>query len=109
MVIGSVVEKCAPEWYRFGLRLGYNDGKIQAMTHNIPTLEGKLQVIVERRAREDGREAAVEALLDVCDQIMPQATVDVMEDLGIKSIGTGGAFPFVGTLYRMCDNNSCIL
>ena len=54
--------------YRFGLGL-YDDGKIQAMTHNIPTPEGKLRVIVERRAREfeDGREAAVKALLDVCD------------------------------------------
>ena len=98
-VIDSVVERCAPEWYRFGLRLGYKDGKIQAMTYNIPTLEGKLQVIVEIRAKEDGREATVEALLDVCDQIMPQATVAVMEDLGIKSIGTGEAFPFGGTLY----------
>ena len=79
------------------------------MTHNIPTPEGKLQVIVERRAKEDGREAAVEALLDVCDQIMPQATVAVMEDLGIKPIGTGEAFHFVGTLYVCMLTILCIL
>ena len=78
-VIQSVVERCASELYRLGIRLGYNDGQIQAMTFNIPTPEGKLQVIIGRKSIQ-GR--VVEALLDVCEQIL--ATAAVMQDLGIK-------------------------
>ena len=88
-VTQSVVNQCAFEWYRLGLRLGYNDGQIQAMTHSIPTPEGKLQVIVEKRSMKDGKGKVVETLLDVCDEIMPLAVVAVMKDLRIKYSGTG--------------------
>ena len=94
MVIQSVVEKCASEWYRVGIGLGYSHGLIQDLTSNKPTSEGKLQVIIERRSEQDGKEKAVEALLDVCDQIIPLAVVGVMEDLGIKYVSTGKALLF---------------
>ena len=97
-VTQSVVNQCAFEWYRLGLRLGYNDGQIQAMTHSIPTPEGKLQVIIERKSKKDGKENAFEALLDVCDEIMPLAVVAVMKDIGIKYTDTGMALLFVGIL-----------
>ena len=35
----------------------------------------------------------------MCVMIMPQATVAVMKGLGIKSIGTGEAFRFGGTVH----------
>ena len=92
-VIRHVVERCALEWYRLGIELGYEDGEIQDMTVGIPTPQGKLQVIIERKANEHGKKKAVEALLDACDQIIPLATVAVMEDLGLKYTGTGKILP----------------
>ena len=62
------------------------------MTFDIPTPEGKLQAIFERQSVKHGEENAVEALLDVCDLILPLATVAAMEDLGIKYTGTGEVF-----------------
>ena len=98
-VTQSVVQKSAPEWYRLGIRLGYSDGELRAMTFDIPTAEGKLQAIIERRSMKDGTGKVVEALLDVCDQIMPLAVVDVMKDLAIEYSGTGKSLLFVGILY----------
>ena len=98
-VTQSVVQKSAPEWYRLGIRLGYSDGELRAMTFDIPTAEGKLQAIIERRSMKDGTGKVVEALLDVCDQIMPLAVVAVMKDLAIEYSGTGKSLLFVGILY----------
>ena len=89
-VIKSVVEQCGSEWYRLGIGLGYNDGQIQSMTFNIPTPEGKLRVIIERKSKKHGKRKAIEALLDACDQTIPLAVVAVMEDLGIEYIDNAG-------------------
>ena len=94
-VIQSVVKQCSSEWYRLGIELGYNDNQIQAMTFNIPTPEGKLQVLIARKSMKHWKDKIVEALLDVCDQIMPLAIAAVMEDLGIEytvSAGTRETF-----------------
>ena len=88
-VIRSVIEECAPDWYRLGIELGYKDCHIRAMTFDIPTPESKLQAIIERKSVKHGKENAVEALLDVCDQILPLATVTVLKNLGIEYSGTG--------------------
>ena len=88
-VIRCVVERCALEWYRLGIELGYKGSQIQDMTVGIPTPQFKLQVIIERIANEHGKKKAVEALLDACDQIVPLATIAAMEDLGVKYTGTG--------------------
>ena len=87
-VIRSVVTQCSSEWYQLGIELGFNDNDIQSMTFNIPTPAGKLQAIIEKKAMAHGKGKIVEALLDVCEQILPLATVAVMEDLGIKYTGT---------------------
>ena len=111
-IIRSVVKRCASEWYRLGIELGFNDSDIQAMTFNIPTSAGKLQVIVERKSMEHGKRTVAEALLDVCEQILPLATVAVMEDLGIQYTAAGtvkqcllfvGPLPYsVYNVYVLC-------
>ena len=98
-VMQSVIGKCASEWYRLGINLGYSDSELRAMTFDIPTAEGKLQAVIERKSMKDGTDKVVEALLDVCDQIMPLAIVAVMKDLGIQYTGTGNALVFVGIFY----------
>ena len=90
-VIQSVIEKCASEWYRLGIGLGYSDGEIQDMTFDKPTSGGKLLVIIEKTSQKDGKRRAIEALLDACDQIIPLGVAAVMEDLGINYTGTGKA------------------
>ena len=87
-VIQSVVKQCSSEWYQLGIELGFSDNEIEAMTFNIPTPAGKLRVIVEKKAMAHGKGKIVEALLDLCEQILPLATVAVMEELGIKYTGT---------------------
>ena len=87
-VIRSSVTHCSSEWYRLGIELGFNDNNIQAMTHTIPSSEGKLQVVIEKKSMEHGKGKVVEALLDLCEQILPLATIAIMEDLGIKYTGT---------------------
>ena len=84
MVIRSIVEECSSEWYRLGRELGLKGSHINAITSHIPTPQGKFQAIIDIKSREDGTRQAVEAVLDVCDQIIPLATVAVMQDLGIK-------------------------
>lgn len=87
-VIQSIVANCSSEWYRVGITLGFSHGQVQDMTFNKPTFHGKLQVIIEKRLEVDGKGKAVQALLDVCGQIMPLAVIDVMKDLGIRYIDT---------------------
>ena len=101
-VIRSVVEECAPDWYRLGIQLGFKDSYIRAMTYDILTPQSKLQAIIERKSMEHGKENTVKALLDVCDKIMPLTTIDIMKNLGIKHSGTGNAVLFVGFLYGNC-------
>ena len=86
-VIRSVAKQCSSEWYQLGIELGFSDNDIQAMTFNIPTLAGKLRAIVEKKAMALGKGKIVATLLDVCEQILPLATVTVMEELGIKYTG----------------------
>ena len=90
-IIRSVVKagECTSEWYRLGRELDYSEGQLREMTRSIPTLQGKLKAIIDTESNEHGERNAVEALLDACDKIMPLATVAVLEDLGIKYIGTG--------------------
>ena len=106
-VIRSVVEECAPDWYRLGIELGFKDSNIRAMTSDIPTPQSKLQAIIESKSMEHGKENTVKALLDVCDKIMPLTTIAVMKNLGIKYIGTGNAVLFVGFLYGNCRAYVC--
>ena len=87
-VIRSVAKQCSSEWYQLGIELGFSDNEIEAMTFNIPPPAGKLRAIVEKKAMAVGKGKIVEALLDVCEQILPLETVAVMEDLGIKYTGT---------------------
>lgn len=86
MVISSVVQNCAAEWYRLGRRLGYNGSQLKSMTFDISTPEGKLEAIIERKCMKEGTDdgKVVEALLDACDQLIPLAIVSVMEDLRIE-------------------------
>jgi tetratricopeptide (TPR) repeat protein len=83
-VIQSIVRQCSSEWFRLGIGLGFNVSQIQSVAHNIPSSEGKLQMLVERKSGEHGKEKVIEALLDVCDQLLPLSTVAVMTDLGIE-------------------------
>ena len=88
-VTRSVVDECAPDWYRLGIELmGFKDSHIRAMTSDIPTPQCKLQAIIERKSMEHGKENTVEALLDACDKIMPLTTIAVMKNLRIKYIDT---------------------
>ena len=98
-VTQSVVNQCASEWYRLGIVLGYSDGELRSVTFGNLTAKGRLQAIIERKSMKDGTGKVVEALLDVCDEIMPLAVVAVMKDLEIKYTGTGIALLFVGILY----------
>ena len=106
-VIRSVVEECAPDWYRLGIELGFKDSHIRSMTSDILTPQSKLQAIIERKSMEHGKENTVKALLDVCDKIMPLTTIDVMKNLGIKYIATGNAVLLVGFLYGNCKVYLC--
>ena len=106
-VIRSVVEECAPDWYRLGIELGFKDSNIRSMTSDILTPQSKLQAIIEKKSMEHGKENSVKALLDVCDKIMPLTTIAVMTNLGIKYIGTGNTVLFVGFLYGNCSAYVC--
>ena len=106
-VIRSVVEECAPDWYRLGIELGFKHPHIQAMTFDIPTPQSKLQAIIETKSMKHGKRNTVTALLDVCDKIMPLTTIAVMKNLEIKYIATGNAEPFVGFLYGNCRAYVC--
>lgn len=49
-IIDSVVRRCGAEWYRLGIRLGFiNDSQVTSITHHIPTPEGKLEAIIQRK------------------------------------------------------------
>jgi hypothetical protein len=102
-VIKSLVVNCSLEWYRIGLGLHLKDAHIKCITHNIATAEGKLRAIIESKSKEDGSEATVKALLDVCDQIMPQATLAVIQGLGIDYIGKDKAPSLVNIICK-CHN-----
>jgi tetratricopeptide (TPR) repeat protein len=84
-IIDSVVDTCAVEWYRLGLKLNLTHGQILDTTDTIPTVKGKLQAIVDRKSREDGIEVTLKTLLNACNQIMPLASETVLQDLGIDS------------------------
>ena len=98
-VIQSVIEECASKWHQLGIELGYKDCLIRAITFDIPTPVGKLQAIIKRKSVKVGEKNTVEVLLDVCDQLLPLATVTAMEKLGIKYIGAGEAFLFDGVIW----------
>jgi hypothetical protein len=92
-VIKSLVVNCSLEWYRIGLGLHLKDAHIKCITHNTATAEGK--------SKEDGSKATVKTLLDVCDQIMPQATLAVIQGLGIDYIDPDSELADeVGTLWK---------
>jgi hypothetical protein len=83
-VIDSVVKRCGAEWYRLGMKLGYNDDKLRSLTFDIPSPESKLQAVIERKRMEAGTGEVVKKLLDVCEQLMPLTVMAIMEDLGIE-------------------------
>ena len=89
-IIRSIVNECASEWYQLGRKLGYSKSQLLAMTHQMPTPQGKLRAVIDTESCEHRERKAVEAVLDACDEIIPLATVAVLENLGIKYICTGG-------------------
>jgi hypothetical protein len=52
-IIDSVVKRCGAEWYRLGIWLGYNDSQVTSRIHHIPTPEGKLEAIIQRKCMKE--------------------------------------------------------
>ena len=84
-VYQSVLRQAAFEWQRIGSGLGFTASQIKTETFNIPTCEGKLHAMIEKKSSEVGKRATVEALLDACQHISPAVVYAILQELNVSS------------------------
>ena len=87
-VYQSVLRQAAFEWQRIGSKLGFTSSQIKTETFNIPTCEGKLHAMIEKKSNEVGKCSTVEALLDACQHISPAVVDAILQELNISGLQT---------------------